>query len=296
MRSLVFGGTGMLGGALVAAARGRGWAALALSHAQGDITDETAVRYWVSVFRPEVVFNCAAFTRVDDCQERREHALAVNGAAVGHLVAAAADAGAALVQVSTDYVFDGEASSPYGENAPTRPLSVYGESKLRGEEEALSSSQGVVVRSSWLFGPGGPNFVTTMIRLIEEQRTPLRIVEDQLGCPTYTPFLAEALCDVAASGERGVFHYRNREPVSWYDFAREIAWLWDAGTPVEAITTTELPRPAPRPAYSVLGVDRYERLVGRKVEPWGWGLAEYLAELRRERHPRRGASTRSTHR
>ena len=110
---------------------------------------------------------------------------------------------------------------------------------------------------------------------------PLRVVDDQVGCPTYTPFLAGALCDLAEAGASGVFHYRNREPVSWYEFAREIAACWERGVEVVPVTTREFPRPAPRPAYSVLAVDRYEALVGRRVEHWGWGLSQYLTDLRR---------------
>jgi dTDP-4-dehydrorhamnose reductase len=289
MRCLVFGGTGMLGQAVVAEARSRGWAALGLSHAQANVADGNID--WVSSFGPELVVNCAAFTKVDLCETEPAQAFAVNGEAVAKIAAVAARAGAPLVHVSTDYVFDGIATAPYREDSPTNPLSVYGRSKLAGEAHALAYERGLVVRTSWLFGPGGPNFVATMVDLIEAGKVPLRVVRDQEGCPTYTPFLARALLDLARREVAGVVHYRNREPVSWYAFAAEIARLWCGGAEVVPLTTAEFPRPAPRPAYSVLDVTRFEQHAGRPVEPWEWGLVEtlrYLRELRKERDLREG--------
>ncbi|HEX3553620.1 MAG TPA: dTDP-4-dehydrorhamnose reductase [Thermoanaerobaculia bacterium] len=280
MRCLVFGGTGMLGQAVIAEARSRGWAALGLSRAQADIMDPGCLPGWADAFRPELVVNCAAFTKVDACETDPSQAFAVNGEAVANVAAVAARAGAALVHVSTDYVFEGTANEPYREDAPTRPCSVYGRSKLAGEAHALACDRGLVVRTSWLFGPGGPNFVATMVGLIEAGRVPLRVVRDQEGCPTYAPFLARALLDLAQGGVTGIVHYRNREPVSWYAFAAEIARLWSGAVEVVPVTTAEFPRPAPRPAYSVLDVTRFERSAGRSVEPWEWGLVEMLGHLR----------------
>ncbi|MEA2603592.1 MAG: dTDP-4-dehydrorhamnose reductase [Acidobacteriota bacterium] len=288
MRCLVFGGTGMLGQAVIAEARSRGWAALGLSHVQADVTDRERLLGWADAFRPEVVVNCAAHTRVDACETEAERAFAINGDAVANAAAVAERAGARLVHVSTDYVFDGAGREPYLEEAPTAPLSVYGRSKLGGEAHALACERGLVVRTSWLFGPGGPNFVATMVGLIEAGRVPLRVVRDQEGCPTYAPFLARALLDLARLGATGVVHYRNREPVSWYAFAVEIARLW-SGQPgaveVVPITTTDYPRPARRPAWSVLDVTRFEGLAGRRVEPWECGLVETLDRLRESRSP-----------
>ncbi|MFL6192862.1 MAG: dTDP-4-dehydrorhamnose reductase [Thermoanaerobaculia bacterium] len=286
MRCLVLGGAGMLGQAVVAEARSRGWAALGLSHAQADVTGRAGLLGWAEAFRPDAVINCAAFTRVDDCEEREDRALAVNGEGVANAAALAAAAGARFVHVSTDYVFDGAASEPYREDAPTSPLSAYGRSKLEGERRALAAERSLVVRASWLFGPGGPNFVATMVGLIEAGRVPLRVVADQEGCPTYAPFLARALLDLAAQGATGIVHYRNREPVSWYAFAVEIARLWSGAVEVVPVTTAEFPRPARRPAYSVLDVARFESIAGRRVEPWEWGLVEALAHLRQRRHGR----------
>jgi dTDP-4-dehydrorhamnose reductase len=276
MRALVFGGTGMLGRAVVEEARRRGHAAHGLSRQQADVTDLERLLYWAEAFRPDLLVNCAAFTRVDDCEQHRERAFEVNGRAVANVVRSAESAGARLLHVSTDYVFDGRASEPYREDAETAPQSVYGESKLLGERRALAYPEALVVRVSWLFGPGGANFARTLLGLIDRGQNPLQVVDDQIGCPTYTPFVAGALWDLAPLGLTGVIHYRNREPVSWYGFAREIARLRNRAVEVLPVTTAEFPRPAPRPAYSVLDVTRFEEAVGREVEPWGWGLVEYL--------------------
>jgi len=270
----------MLARALVGEARRRGWPVLALAKAQADITDAAAVRRWTRAFAPEAIFNCAAFTQVDACEEQEARAHAVNGDAVAHLARAAAERAALLVHLSSDYVFDGAAREPYAEAHPTAPLSAYGRSKLVGEQHALAYPGALVVRTSWLFGAGGPSFVATMLRLLAERRLPLRVVDDQVGCPTYVPFLAAALCDLARAGARGLVHYRNREPVSWFDFAREIVGQWQPGAEVVPVTTAEFTRPAHRPAYSVLAVDRCEAILGRRVEHWGWGLSELLTGLR----------------
>src|SRR5436190_5526583 len=156
----------MLARALVAEARRRGWPTLALRRADADVRDGAAVDRWVDSFAPQVIFNCAAFTAVDVCEERRADADAINGEAVGNLARAAARRGARLVHVSTDYVFDGKGQAPYDEAHATAPLSAYGLSKLLGEERALASPLSLVVRTSWLFGEGGPNFVATMVRLL----------------------------------------------------------------------------------------------------------------------------------
>jgi dTDP-4-dehydrorhamnose reductase len=287
MRTLVLGGTGMLGRAVVASARRRGWAALGLSRQQADIADEARLDYWMEAFRPEAVINCAAFTRVDDCEKETARATAINGEAVGGVARAAQRLGARLVHVSTDYVFEGlPRAAPYREDDAVGPRSAYGRSKLLGETRALASDRALVVRTSWLFGPYGPNFVDAIVRQIERGTNPLRVVADQVGAPTYTPFLAEALLDLAPLADTGIVHYRNREPVSWYSFATEIARLWpgsQGAVTVAPVTTAEFPRPAPRPAFSVLDVARCEALLGRPVESWQWGLVEYLSFLLQSR-------------
>jgi dTDP-4-dehydrorhamnose reductase len=282
MRTLVLGGTGMLGRAVVAEARRRGFPALGLGRTQADIADREGLRHWVHAFRPELVVNCAAYAQVDDCEAQRERAFAINGRAVANVAAVAAEAGARLLQISTDYVFDGRATAPYREDAPVAPLSVYGESKLMGEREAAGRDGALVVRTSLLFGPGAANFVATIVELLE-RGGPLRVVDDQVAAPTYAPFLARAILDLARLPLEGVVHYRNREPVSRFELARTIARGWAPAAAVEPAKTAEFPRPAARPAYSVLDVGRFEAAAGRPVEPWEWGLADYLRDLRRER-------------
>jgi dTDP-4-dehydrorhamnose reductase len=281
MRTLVLGGTGMLGRAVVREARARGGAALGLAHGQADITDAEAVRHWLAAFRPQVVVNCAALTRVDDCEEQVAEAMRVNGRAVGALAAAASEAGARLVHVSTDYVFDGAARAPIPEDAAPAPLSVYGESKLLGEREALAAPGALVVRTSLVFGPGGENFVAAMARRLGAGGS-LRVVDDQTSCPTYSRFLARALCDLVARGASGIVHYGNTPGVSRFGLVQAIAAALAPGARVEPAKTSEYPRPARRPAYSVLDLRRFETLAGRPPQPWSWGPGEYPNELRME--------------
>ncbi len=266
----------MLGSAVTAFWRRRQQAVLALGHARADIGDRRQLGEWVAAFNPEIIINCAAFTQVDRCETERQHALEINGSAVANVVAVAQQAGARLIHISSDYVFDGAATAPYVEASPTDPQSVYGESKLVGEIEALKYERSLVVRASWLFGPGGPNFVTTMCRLMTQGKGPLRVVDDQVGCPTYTPFLARALWELAREDVSGIVHYCNREAVSWHGFATEIAHFVAPRAEVLPVPTTEFPRPAPRPAYSVLETSHFEATIGRRVEPWIAGLVAYL--------------------
>lgn len=281
MRTLVFGGEGMLGQAVSRHWRSHGVSVLALGRRQADITDAGAVSEWAGRFAPDVIVNCAAFTRVDDCEEQEERATAINGLAVSNLADAAGEHGALLLQVSSDYVFAGDGSEPIGEDAETGPRSAYGRGKLEGERRALLYGRSLVVRTSWLFGPGGPNFAATMRRLISEGKVPLKVVDDQVGRPTYTPFLARALYDLATRFHRRelpaqVVHYGNRDAVSWHGFASEIARTLAPSVEVLPVPTSAFERPAERPAYSVLDVGRFEQWCGRVVEPWQSGLVDYL--------------------
>jgi len=279
-RTLILGASGMLGQAVEAHWRERGASVLALGREQADITQASAVAAAVTGFRPSLIVNCAALTRVDDCEGERPLAMAVNGEAVGNVVSAAAAVHAVLIQISTDYVFDGEGDSPHAEDSPVAPKSVYGASKLEGERQARSYPDSLIVRISWLFGPGGPNFVDTILRLLGEGPHPLRVVDDQIGCPTYTPYLAAALWDLADRGATGLVHYRNAPSTSWHGFAIEVARLSGSSEEILPVSTGEMPRPAPRPAYSVLAVEILEKALGRRVESWKDGLAEYLGSKR----------------
>lgn len=276
MRALVVGGAGMLGQAVTARWQEKGATVMAAGRDTADLTRPESLSRVIGEFAPDWVVNCAAYTAVDDCESRHDLAMLVNGEGVGNLADATAEAGAALLQISTDYVFDGRQPTPYDEEAPVAPRSVYGLSKLEGERQALRYRRNLVVRTSWLFGPGGGNFAATILRLLRDGVSPLRVVADQHGSPTYAPFLAAALWDLAEVEASGVVHYCNREPTTWHGFAVEIARQAGFETEVLPITTDEMPRPAPRPERAVMSVRRVESLLGRRVESWRRGLELYL--------------------
>ena len=276
-RVLVTGSSGMLGADLVPALAAAGHDVFARPHAELDITDPKAVARTVRELSPDAVVNCAAFTKVDDC-ETDARAESVNARAVGHLADACGRHAAQLVQVSTDFVFDGEKGAPYVEDDPPRPLSAYGRTKLGGEEAALRLPGSLVVRASWLFGRAGWNFVEAILRQVESGKTSLSVVTDQVGRPTATTDLSEAIAALLDAGASGLYHFANRGEVSWNEFAREIVWLAGrSGVSVEGTTAAALARPAKRPAYSVLDTGKYERVTGRPIRTFREPLAEYLA-------------------
>jgi dTDP-4-dehydrorhamnose reductase len=275
MRILVTGAAGMLGRDVVQAARAAEHEVVALARADLDVTDAKAGERAVVDHRPDAVINCAAWTDVDGAEEREADALAVNGAGAGNVARAAGAAEASIVHVSTDYVFDGRKNAPYVESDPTGPLSAYGRTKLAGEREIVAAGAShAIVRSSWLFGAGGPNFVATMLALGAE-RDEVSVVTDQIGCPTWTGHLAPVLVALAAGGADGVFHVAGAGAASWNGLAVEAFELAGVECRVEPATTDEFPRPAPRPAYSVLGTERRD---APRLPPWQEGLAAYLAE------------------
>ena len=259
---VVTGAAGMLGQDVVSAA---GDGAVALSRADLDVTDAGAARE--ALDGADVVINCAAWTDVDGAEEHAQEALAVNREGARNVAAAARR----VVYVSTDYVFDGAKRAPYVESDPTAPLQSYGRSKLAGElATAEANPRRFIVRSSWLFGAGGGNFVETMLRLGRE-RDELRVVDDQVGCPTFTGHLAEAIVALARTEDYGIHHLAGAGACSWYQFAREIFDRSGVECQVEPCTTDEYPLPARRPAWSVLGSER-----GRSLPPWQEGLDAYL--------------------
>jgi dTDP-4-dehydrorhamnose reductase len=267
----------MVGRDLCDALGERGEDLVALPKSDLDITDARMVDTVVRDIRPTVIVNCAAYTKVDDAETNERIANAINGSAVEFLANAANAVDALLVQISTDFVFDGAASEPYEINAQTAPLSAYGRSKLLGEQASTHAAKGLIVRTSWLFGVHGPNFVEAIRNQIRKGTNPLRVVDDQRGRPTYTPHLAEAIVRLVRGGATGVVHYADAPDCSWFDFAREIVAQLGVGIDVRPVTTAEFPRPAHRPAYSVLSTERYERVTGVKPESWQEGLRDYLS-------------------
>ena len=251
---------------------------VALTRSDLDITDERAVSTAVREFDPDVIINCAAYTKVDQAETEEHMANAINGSSVEFLARAANHSNAVLVHVSTDFVFDGSKRAPYEVNDRTAPLSAYGRSKLLGEIAASHARNHLVVRTAWLFGVHGPNFVEAIRNQIRKGTNPLRVVNDQRGRPTYTPHLAHALIRLSTNDHaRGVVHYADEDECTWFDFAQAIVEDSGASTRVEPVPTDQFPRPAVRPAYSVLSTERYERLTGVKPESWREGLREYLS-------------------
>ena len=272
MRLLVTGAAGMLGTDVVAA--GSGHDVVALTRADLDITNAEAVRAAVRDSRPDAVINCAAWTNVDLAETEEAQATLINGDGAGHLAAAAAEAGAHIVHVSTDYVFDGAATSPYLEDAPTGPIGAYGRSKLAGERavQAAAPTSHSIVRTAWVFGPHGKNFVDTMLKLAAT-RDELTVVDDQLGCPTYTGHLATALITIAEQRSNGLLHVAGGGQCTWRDLA--VATFAAAGldVTVHPTTTAAFGAPAPRPAYSVLGSTRSD---APALPSWQDGLNAHL--------------------
>lgn len=275
MRWLITGAGGMLGTDLQEELAGSDELAIALTRADLDVTDSRLVDAAVREHVPDIIVNCAAYTKVDLAESEEATANAINGSAVELLAAAANEAGARLIQISTDFVFDGAKREPYEVEDPTSPLSAYGRSKLLGEIAASHAERHCIVRTSWLFGVHGPNFVEAIRNQIRKGTNPLRVVSDQRGRPTYTPHLARAIVRLAMQEAQGIVHYADADECSWYDLACAIAA--GSGTEIVPVTTEEFPRPARRPAYSVLSTERYERLTGVTPESWREGLQEYLS-------------------
>ena len=272
MSELILGAGGMLARGL-AASRPH---ATPLGVAELDVTDAAALARAI-VPGVSVVWNAAADTRVDNCESDPGH-LAVNDVAVGEIARLCREAGALLVHVSTDYVFDGRPGRPWREDDPVDPVNAYGRGKLGGERRALASGAEVlVVRTSWVFAPGGVNFVDTILGLAESGRDELRVVDDQRGRPTFAPDLARALVKLVGSGARGLVHFANSGETTWYGLAREVlARAGFGGVRVLPCTSDEFPRPAARPANSVLDTSRYEALAGEAPRHHLEALDEHL--------------------
>lgn len=273
----------MLGQAVVAAATRLGHDVVALSRAELDVTDADHVRRVIAAAEPRAVVNCAAWTDVDGAETAEAAATAVNGDGAGNVARAAAETGARVVHVSTDYVFDGErghaaggSGEPWLESDPVNPLGAYGRSKLAGEQQvAAATDEHAIVRAAWLYGAGGRNFVDTMLALGEE-RDEVSVVTDQVGSPTWTVHLAEGLVELAERrGDVGILHATGGGQCSWYELAVEVFDRAGVRCRVLPTTSDRFPRPARRPAYSVLGTERAEAPV---LPPWQDGVAAYLSE------------------
>jgi len=292
MRILITGANGMLGQDVVRVAEDMRHQVIALSHDDLDVTDPARVERMITRERPGAVINCAAWTNVDGAEEPERAASLINGQGAGFVADAAAKVYAKLIYPSTDYVFNGE-GGPYGESDDPDPINAYGRTKLAGERAtALVNGQSFIVRTSWLFGPHGSNFVETMLRL-GQGGGPVVVVHDQVGSPTYTGHLAVALLRLVDSAAYGIHHMAGEGSCSWYEFALEIFRQAEVVTRVMASTTDMMERPATRPANSVLISRRSAPIV---LPPWQRGLSDYLARrghVEAEEAPRRQRSSAS---
>jgi dTDP-4-dehydrorhamnose reductase len=245
-----------------------------------DIADPGQVGAEIGSLRPNAVINLAAFTDVDGCESQPERAFSVNAQGAGNVARASEAAGAKLIHLSTDYVFDGTSPTPYKEDASPHPLNVYGESKLQGERAVQAAGENhLILRTAWLYGRHGKNFVDTILRLASRQEE-LRVVNDQKGSPTFTRNLSWAIAQLLEKDLRGIIHVTNSGSCTWFEFTEKILALkppLHSPVLILPISSSELNRPARRPAFSTLDCSRFEGVIGRRMRSWEEGLQEYLA-------------------
>lgn len=276
---LLIGGSGMLGRAWRQVLERHGTPFCALNRPQIDLADDASIRRAVRDSGCGLVINAAGYTNVDGAEREPQQATLINATAVGVLADTCAQAGATLLHYSTDYVFDGQATQPYHADSVVRPINAYGASKAEGEAAIRDSGcDHLIIRTSWLYAPWGTNFVRTMLGLMAT-RDVIRVVNDQRGRPTSAQSLADISWRLYQAGTRGTHHVTGGgEPATWFDFTREIARLTDSPCRIEPCTTAEFPRPARRPAYSVLDLSLTEKFVG-PIMPWQQQLAAVIDQL-----------------
>ena len=280
MKLLVVGHTGMLGSDMLLAARNAGHEASGIDYPDIDITRQESIRACLGEIRPDAVINCAAFTAVDACETEVRRAFSVNAEGAGFLSLAAKEVGSIFVHYSTDYVFDGNATVPYGESDPTGPRTVYGRSKLEGERLAgANNDRTFIIRIAWLYGTTGTHFVKTIRELAKKYETTdshIRVVNDQIGSPTCTLDVCSQTLTLLETGRFGLYHGTSEGQCSWYDFAGEIVRAAGFKTIVDPCTTAEFPRPAPRPAWSVLENAALKRLGLNRMSHWKEAFSAFL--------------------
>lgn len=279
MKVLVTGSNGMLGTDLCGILENNGFTVIPMTQKDFDITNLEETLKSIKKYSPDIVIHPAAYTNVDACEENVDLAYQINSIGARNVALACNSIDAAMVYVSTDYVFDGTATEPYKEFDQVSPQSVYGKSKLAGENYVRDIlSKYYIVRTAWLYGKHGKNFVTTMIDLSTKMEQ-LKVVNDQNGCPTYTKDLSLAIAQLVRKPAYGIYHLSNSEPTTWYEFTKEIFRQCKINTPVNPCTTDEFPRPAKRPAYSVLDNCSW-RLEGfTPLRSWKEALNDYLKEI-----------------
>lgn len=278
MKVVVTGAAGQLGQDVMRELARKNHQAFGTGRTQLDITNEADVTAYISEVKPDVILHCAAYTNVDAAEENEDVAYQINAAGTEYLAKAAKLTGAKMLYISTDYVFDGTATEPYEVDEPTKPLGAYGRTKLAGEQLLQKHlDEFFIVRTAWVFGIYGNNFVKTMIRLGQE-RGEVGVVHDQVGSPTYTVDLAQFMVELMETDKYGVYHATNSGICSWYDFAVEIFKQAEMNVKVNPLTSDQFPRPAARPKYSVLSKKMIEKQGLKPLRDWKEALAAYLAE------------------
>lgn len=283
MKILVTGAKGMLGTDLTALLQAE-HEIFGVDLHNCDILQAEQFQAVVQAYQPEVIIHTAAYTNVDQAEIDEERATQLNVTGARNVAAAARACQAKMIYISTDYVFDGKKDIPYTEDDPTHPLGVYGKTKFMGEQEVralFNHDRGqdfLIVRTAWLYGRHGKNFVKAILERAQQQQ-PLRVVNDQTGSPTYTRDLAYGILALIEHNASGIVHLTNSGQCTWYDFAKTIlACRQLSDVTIEAITTAELQRPAPRPAFSVLDTSKFTALTGQTIRPWQEGLQAYFEE------------------
>jgi len=281
MKLLVIGSGGQLGCDFVKEAELLGHLVIPVDFPDIDIADKASVERFVNDAKPDVIVNCAAFTAVDLCEQEQKNAFSINADACFNLAYCARDIGARLIHFSTDYVFDGRASKPYTERSDTNPQTVYGKSKLRGEELIVETCpKYLIFRIAWLYGVHGNNFVKSIRRFAQaaaDEKKPLKVVNDQFGTPTWTVSVCRQALSVIDKNEYGVFHCTSEGQCSWFDFAKEIVSASGINVDVVPCTTEEFPRPAPRPHFSVLENARFKEMGINIMPEWKEAFKEFLS-------------------
>jgi len=282
MKILVTGAKGQLGTDVVLELGRRGVGYLPVDLPELDIANETAVRDYLYLNKPSCVIHCAAYTAVDAAEDNAELCMRINGTGAETIARACREIDAEMIYISTDYVFDGEGDAPYETDAPKGPLSVYGKSKLAGEEAVLRHLDNYhIVRTSWMFGKSGNNFVKTMLKLART-RDEINVVDDQTGSPTYTPDLAVLLCDMALSGKHGVYHATNEGFCSWAEFAKEIMKVSGSNCRINPIPSELYPVKAVRPKNSRVSKASLDVAGYARLPQWQDALRRYLKNYWRE--------------
>ena len=272
---LITGAKGMLGQDAVKAFREE-FSIFPFSHRELDITDLDQLRGKFREIMPDIVLNCAAYTKVDQCETERDMAFLVNGTGPLNLSIACKEVGAMLIHISTDYVFDGNFSFPIKEEERPSPINAYGESKLLGEKNIMENMNDfLIVRTSWLFGENGPNFIKTILGLSKE-RDSLSVVNDQRGSPTFTRDLAMGIRLLFEKGAKGIVNCTNTGACTWYELARFSCDFLKRQVRIEPIKSEEFRRPAKRPKYSVLSSKRFREITGKPMRHWQDAVSEYL--------------------